>query len=226
MEAALAKLGWLLGQEPALDVEEVRVKIGTNLRGELTETSTETQFSLTNTRFIRTVYMALLEGETDEVGEGGAMSDVGGDGSGMRFVERALLPTLLCSAAGLGAINELKDMLEGGASPDSADYDGRTPIHLASSEGHLACVQHLIEIGADLNVVDRFGGTPLADAVKHGRKEVAKVLFAAGARLGMDTAEVCGILCNHAKSSELEKLADLIQVQASGLGVAKRGGGI
>ena len=40
-----------------------------------------------------------------------------------------------------------------------ADYDGRTGLHLSAAEGHVACAALLLDHGADLNFVDRFGRT-------------------------------------------------------------------
>lgn len=36
-----------------------------------------------------------------------------------------------------------------------ADYDGRTPFHLAAANGHIEVVRFLIEGGVDPNVKDR-----------------------------------------------------------------------
>ena len=38
-------------------------------------------------------------------------------------------------------------------------------MHLAASEGRLETVQLLVALGADVNAADRWGGTPLGDAV-------------------------------------------------------------
>jgi hypothetical protein len=40
-----------------------------------------------------------------------------------------------------------------------ADYDGRTGLHLSAAEGHVACAVLLLDHGADVNYVDRFGRT-------------------------------------------------------------------
>ena len=47
---------------------------------------------------------------------------------------------------------------------NSYDYDGRTALHLAASEGHLDVVKYLIEHGADQYLVDARGNDALADA--------------------------------------------------------------
>ena len=49
------------------------------------------------------------------------------------------------------------------------DYDGRTPIHLACSEGHIAIAEFLIDAGLkDINPVDRWGNSPIDDARRGG----------------------------------------------------------
>lgn len=46
------------------------------------------------------------------------------------------------------------------------DYDGRTPLHIAACEGHLKVVQYLLIHGATVYAKDRFGDTPLCNAVR------------------------------------------------------------
>lgn len=45
------------------------------------------------------------------------------------------------------------------ADVNSHDYDGRSALHLAASEGKLGAVQLLLERGARVNPLDRWGGT-------------------------------------------------------------------
>ena len=47
------------------------------------------------------------------------------------------------------------------------DYDNRTALHLACCEGHISCVKFLIDVcKVDINIKDRWGNTPLDEAMK------------------------------------------------------------
>lgn len=51
------------------------------------------------------------------------------------------------------------------------DYDGRTALHLACEEGHLAVVKYLVSAGADINSEDRWGSTPIRSSLtSHNRR--------------------------------------------------------
>ena len=80
-------------------------------------------------------------------------------------------------------------------------YDGRTCLHLAASTGSLPICEMLIEHGANINAKDRWGGTPLCDAVREGYGKVAESLRKAGAELGYDTVTAAGELCASSSSS-------------------------
>lgn len=57
------------------------------------------------------------------------------------------------------------------------DYDGRTALHLACVENHPACVKYLIETcKVDLDVEDRWGNTPLQDAVRCNHPRIVAML--------------------------------------------------
>lgn len=62
----------------------------------------------------------------------------------------------------------------------ASDYDGRTALHLAAAEGHLDCVQFLVEkCNVDVSVMDRWGNTPYDDAVRFQREAVQHYLESA-----------------------------------------------
>jgi glutaminase len=55
---------------------------------------------------------------------------------------------------------------------DVCDYDKRTPLHVAASEGRHEVVEFLLQKGAKHDVVDRFGLTPREDAGSDRTEEV------------------------------------------------------
>lgn len=59
---------------------------------------------------------------------------------------------------------------------NSYDYDGRTALGLAASEGNLDAVKYLISHGADPFHRDARGNDALADAVRENRKDVIEYL--------------------------------------------------
>ncbi|KAG7343179.1 serine/threonine protein kinase [Nitzschia inconspicua] len=61
------------------------------------------------------------------------------------------------------------------------DYDRRTALHVAASEGHLPLCKYLVDKGAKINRSDRWGGSPLDDATRHRHKELITYLRSLGA---------------------------------------------
>ena len=85
----------------------------------------------------------------------------------MNSVRKTLLPVLLTCAAKAGDLDSIKDLVEQGANLNApSDYDGKTSLHLAASEGHVNVVQYLLLHGASFFVHDRRGRTPLFDAIR------------------------------------------------------------
>ena len=75
--------------------------------------------------------------------------------------------------------------MAGGIDPSLGDYDKRTALHLSASEGLLEVVRFLVdEAGAHHSPVDRWNGTPLDDAIRHGHKGVKAFLETKGAQRG------------------------------------------
>ena len=79
-------------------------------------------------------------------------------------------------AASQGDLNEVRALIATGVEPGTADYDGRTPLHLAAAEGQLEVVRYLLDAGAYPRPTDRWGGTPLSDAEANGHTEIAALL--------------------------------------------------
>jgi glutaminase len=79
-------------------------------------------------------------------------------------------------AASQGDLNEVRALIATGVGPGTADYDGRTPLHLAAAEGQLDVARYLLAAGASPQPEDRWGGTPLSDAEANGHAEVARLL--------------------------------------------------
>ncbi|CAM6101985.1 unnamed protein product [Calypogeia fissa] len=65
----------------------------------------------------------------------------------------------LLQHASSGNVDAVSQILDGGLHVDSADYDGRTALHLAASEGNLGVVQLLLERNAKLDALDRWHDT-------------------------------------------------------------------
>jgi ankyrin repeat protein len=61
--------------------------------------------------------------------------------------------------ASKGDVAAIQNLLDQGMLVDEADYDGRTALHLAASEGHASVVKLLLENKADVNPIDRRGDT-------------------------------------------------------------------
>ncbi|WP_234571297.1 glutaminase A [Rhodohalobacter sp. 614A] len=82
----------------------------------------------------------------------------------------------LIRAASHGDLDEIFRLEAEGVSPNTADYDGRTPLHLAACEGQTEVVRHLIDQNVFLSPKDRWGNTPLDDAKKFKHKEIQEML--------------------------------------------------
>ncbi|KAM4702366.1 glutaminase liver isoform, mitochondrial [Discoglossus pictus] len=83
----------------------------------------------------------------------------------------------LLFAAYSGDVSALRRFALSSMDMEQKDYDCRTALHVASAEGHVDVVKLLIE-GCRVNpfMEDRWGNTPLQDAIRFGRQEVVILL--------------------------------------------------
>ena len=95
-----------------------------------------------------------------------------------------------------------------------ADSSGRRPIHLAVWNGHLASVEFLISIGADINCREKGGYTPLYFAVYREQVDIVKQLINATADISLRSMSVralsaslriraCGVDMGHSEWQSL-----------------------
>jgi lysophospholipase len=162
-EAALTKLAYLFSLP--LDAESVRERFAQNLRGEVTEVKAKTRFSFRERSFVRSVARVLAPSvRAEDVTE----------------IEAALFPVLLSAATQLGDKAMVQRLLDGGARPDAADYNGRTALHVAAAGGERAIAALLVERGARRDARDEFGLTPEDLARRHQHWELASWLAPLG----------------------------------------------
>mmetsp|Transcript_2886 Transcript_2886/g.4148 ORF Transcript_2886/g.4148 Transcript_2886/m.4148 type:complete len:650 (-) Transcript_2886:354-2303(-) len=93
---------------------------------------------------------------------------------------------------------------------DFRDYDRRTALHVAASEGNLNIVKFLIERGAKVNRSDRWGGSPLDDAHRHQHLQVIAFLREHGATTG--SANQITNLITAAAEGDIEEVKLLIKI--------------
>jgi hypothetical protein len=74
-------------------------------------------------------------------------------------------------------VQDLKEIVPSYVNPDSQDYDLRTLLHVASAEGFLDIVKYLVDCGANVNLLDRWGNSPLSEAVDFAQNKVARFLI-------------------------------------------------
>ncbi|ESR34330.1 hypothetical protein CICLE_v10004424mg [Citrus x clementina] len=84
--------------------------------------------------------------------------------------------SFLCTVVARGDSDFLKRVLSNGVDPNSRDYDHRTPLHIAASEGLYLMAKLLLEAGASVFTKDRWGNTPLDEGRMCGNKNLIKLL--------------------------------------------------
>ena len=83
------------------------------------------------------------------------------------------------TAAHDGNFEALKQCVSSGVHVDSkCPTGGYTPLICASVTGHAEIVQFLLQHGADINIADNLGFTPLSAAISEDKPEIVTILKA------------------------------------------------
>lgn len=81
-----------------------------------------------------------------------------------------------------GDLDGIREMLDSGVDINFRDIDERTALHIASCQGQTDVVQFLLGRGAEVDPQDRWGSTPLADAIYYQNQDVIRLLEEYGAK--------------------------------------------
>ncbi|XP_023044081.1 protein phosphatase 1 regulatory subunit 16A isoform X2 [Piliocolobus tephrosceles] len=90
---------------------------------------------------------------------------------------------VLLEAAARNDLEEVRQFLGSGVSPDLANEDGLTALHQCCIDDFREMVQQLLEAGANINACDSEGWTPLHAAATCGHLHLVELLIASGANL-------------------------------------------
>ncbi|XP_066158122.1 glutaminase liver isoform, mitochondrial isoform X2 [Euwallacea fornicatus] len=94
-----------------------------------------------------------------------------------KFETKGLNIVNLLFSAAAGDLPGLRRHMLNGMDMSLPDYDGRTALHLAAAEGHVNCVEFLLKQCHVLyDVRDRWGKTPLEEALTFGHSAVIELL--------------------------------------------------
>ncbi|XP_042068395.1 integrin-linked protein kinase 1-like isoform X1 [Salvia splendens] len=81
-----------------------------------------------------------------------------------------------------GDLEGIQELLDSGTAVNFRDIDNRSALHVAACQGRTNVVDLLLRHGAEVDVEDRWGSTPLADAIYYKNNDIIKLLEANGAK--------------------------------------------
>lgn len=159
-EAALTKLSFLLGQQPHLSLEEIKIRILENLRGELTLPSNFTSGHISTGRSVLSALVKSIPQNT--TAERTSFNSI-------------LRPDLMSLAASSGDLIALRGFMvapaavkESNSNPITFtcfDHNGMTPLHAAIKARQVQCVEWLLKHGANVHQRDSNEFSPLLLAI-------------------------------------------------------------
>ncbi|KAF6216248.1 hypothetical protein GE061_000588 [Apolygus lucorum] len=183
-EAALTKLAYVLSKKNST-LEEKKAMMMKSLRGEMTTqtSSAEEQNSLVNA-----ISSALNHTQKKEVEE----------------IQNLVFNGLLMLSIKNNKLDQLKNIHRRGANLTEANYDKRTPLHLAVSLGNTEIVKYLLMNGASVHTKDIYDHSPLLVAIRHEHPVIVELLRSNGAHL--EHQNLGDYICRAAANGQIKKL--------------------
>jgi CRP-like cAMP-binding protein len=129
-----------------------------------------------------------------------------------RAREEQRLTEMLCKLAANNLVAELQHLLQTEEIPNSTDYDGRAAMHLAAAHGNSDVIELLVGEGADIDIPDRFGRTPLFQACTNRHPESVEKIRKLGGNLNL--RDPGGEMCRVATVGDSQLLELLLKAGA------------
>ncbi|CAD6186563.1 unnamed protein product [Caenorhabditis auriculariae] len=184
-EAAMAKMCYVLGKD--WDLSEKRLMLQSNLRGEMTVAN---KGEMRELDIIPHIAKCMRVSSSHEV----------------QLLRDIILPPLFCNAAKNNNPGLLKTLKESGVNFSTPDYNLRTALHVAASNGNLESVKYLLSIGTNVHLKDMFGYNALVCAVKAKAYDCVVAIRNAGGSMDAYSQKIGVELCHGAAHGELELL--------------------
>jgi len=194
-EAALTKLSYVLAKDE-WNLETKRQMLVTNLRGELT---------IPHQNRIKDLEMFEAVARFLHLSSGEEMDDM----------KDVFFPSLVCSAVKTTNVGKLESLQKYGANLSACDYDGRTPLHVAASDGLYNVVEFLLNNGALVHVRDRDDNTPLMSAIKSDHFEIIELFVQCGGHLTASPLTIGEMLCSAAARGNVARMTSLHKAGAN-----------
>ncbi|KAL1336370.1 hypothetical protein HN51_030742 [Arachis hypogaea] len=116
----------------------------------------------------------------------------------------------LLTVATTGNAVFLEELLRAGLDPDIGDSEGKTPLHIAASNGHEDCVKVLLKHACNLHLRDINGNTALWDAIASKHYSIFRILYQLAALSDPHTPG--DLLCTAAKRNDLVVMKELLKL--------------
>ncbi|KAK8698985.1 hypothetical protein V6N13_115084 [Hibiscus sabdariffa] len=115
----------------------------------------------------------------------------------------------LLDVANTGNAAFLDELLKAGMDPNIGDCKGRTPLHIAASNGHEECVLVLLKHACNVHLRDMNGNTALWDAISLKHHSIFRILYHCVSI--SDRFTTGDLLCTAAKRNDLAVMQELLK---------------